>query len=182
MQITNVVKIVKRRPVFILGRLVNVPGAPPPRPKPRPNGTVGVGAPAIVMTRSGPPPSQFQTGVTLRPIVSGTRTETRSVVIVSPSQPAAPAPAPASNEPGFLVQPSPADQPVVVIRNNLPGATPGTGAGGGTPSLPGLVTRTVPNNRATLGTGVSLGARATMPSRPTVTFGASPGPNGVTMP
>jgi hypothetical protein len=34
----------------------------------------------------------------------------------------------------------------------------------------------------TLGTGTGLGAQATMPARPTVTFGASPGPNSVTFP
>jgi hypothetical protein len=177
-QITNVVKIVKRRPVFVFSRLVNVPGAPPPKPRPRPNGIAGTTGPAIVVTGSGP---QLQTGVIWRPIVSETRTQTGSVVVVSPSQPTTPATT--WNEPGFLVQPTPIDQqPVVIIRNNPPVVMPGTGAGGGTTSPPVVVTRPMPSNSVTLGTGTPLGTQATMPSRPTVTFGASPGPNGVTFP
>jgi len=177
-QITDVVKIVERRPVFIFSRLANVPGAPPPKPKPRPNGVGGTWAPAIVVTKSGPMPLQVQSGVTLRPIVSQTRTQTGSVVVVSPSQQQA-APASTWNEPGFLVQPTPIEEPpVVVIRNNPPVVTPGTG--GGTASPPVVVSR--PSNNVTLGTGVPLGTQSTMPSRPTVTFGASPGPNGVTFP
>jgi len=163
-QITNVVKIVKRRPVFIFDRLVNRPGAPLPMPKP--NGTQSVST--MVVTQ----PAQIQTGPTWHPIIPDTRMQQGSVVIVNPA-PSAPVPSNAplntwSMEPGFQVTPEPADQPIVVFRN--PPAVP---VGGGTPPPP-VVTRTIPNT-----SGVTLG---TAPTRPTVTFGQSAGPNSVTMP
>jgi hypothetical protein len=180
-QITNVVQIVNRRPVLIFNRLVNRPGAPPPRPRPRANGTVGPSAPAMVVTQSGPLPPQFQTGPSLRPAGSEIRMQTGgpsgSVVIISSS----PGPTMGAPEPGFLVTPSQPDPPIIVIRNFPPGSGGGGSGGGTTPPPPVVVPRNIPAaNNPTLGTGTGLGTQATMPPPPTVTFGASPGANGVT--
>ena len=165
-QITNVVKIVKRRPVLILDRLVNRPGAPVPIPMPRsiPTMTVSQGSISV----------HAQPAPTWHPIISETRMQQQgSVVIVAPT-PSSPVPSnapsnPWSIEPGFQVTPQPADQPIVVLRNQ-----PVAPSGGGTTPSPPVVTRTVPST-----SGVTLG---TVPTPPTVTFGQSPGANSVTMP
>jgi hypothetical protein len=178
-EITNVVKIVKQRPVLVFSRLVNRPGAPPPKPRP-PAGTMSHWVPALVVTQPGLPPPQFRTGSGLRPVASETRVQTGPVVVVNP----APSPSTTWSEPGFLVQPVQPQQPIVVIRNNPPAVAPGGGGGGATPpSAPVVVNRNTPAaSNPTLGTGVGLGTQATAPARPTVTFGASPGPNSVTFP
>jgi hypothetical protein len=168
-QITNVVKIVDRRPVLILGRLANRPGAPKPKPRPKPSGAaVSAWAPAIVVTQPGPLPPQFQTGPSLRAITPEIRIQTGPAVIASPSPTytaIAPQPAP------VVVLPQP-QQPIVVIRNVPPANDIGSG-GGATQSAPMVVQRTMPAGA----TNPTLG---TAPMQPTVTFGASPGPNGVT--
>jgi len=167
-QVTNVVKIVERRPVLILDRLVNRPGAPVPTPKRHSVTTMVVG-------QSGQMMLQPQAGPVWHPIISDTHMQQGSVVILNPA-PSVPVPSNTSSntwnmEPGFQVTPAPVDQPIVVLRNQ-----PAVPAGGGTtPSPPPVVvTRNLPST-----SGVTLG---TTPTRPTVTFGASPGPNSVTFP
>jgi hypothetical protein len=172
-EITNVVKIVKRRPVLVFSRLVNRPGAPPPQPKPQVNTTI--------VTQSGPSPSPSQPSSPMRPILDPAPQKSWTVIVNQPPAPSA-SPSTTWNEPGFLVQPAPPQQqPIVVIRNNPPPVT--SGGGGGTKPPPVVVRRNMPAaTNPTLGTGVGLGTQATTMPRPTVTFGASPGPNAVTLP
>ncbi len=171
-QITNVVRIVDHRPEFIFSRLVNRPGAPPPRPKPhKPLGA------ATVMTVSGGTGVQFQNAPTMRPILPEPQRGPMFILSMPPSSNGAP-------------QPQAQPQSVVVTRTivNTTNVTQGgsTGLGGGvvTSSRPVTVPRSTPvgAGNGTLGTGVPLGTTATAMPPPTVSFGASAGANGVAFP
>jgi hypothetical protein len=165
-QITNVVKIVDRRPVFILSRLVNRPGAPPPRPRPN----SGHGVSAMVVTQPGPLPLQVQNAPALRPIVTPGAVRQGQTVIVNQPPPTVTAPQTAP----VIVQTQPQVQQPIAVIGNRPPAIPDVPAGGGASTPPVVVTRTVP-----IANGVKLG---TSRARPTATFGQSAGPNGVTFP
>jgi hypothetical protein len=162
-QITNVVQIVERRPVLILNRLVNRPGAPPPKPRSRrPTAS-------LILSQPGPLPPEFQSGLVFRPIVTPPQVRKGAGAAVN----AAPSPSVGVAAPQPVTVAAPAQPPAIVIPTMPVPAV----------SAPVVVTRTLPaGNNVTMGTGAPLGTQATAPSRPTVTFGQSPGPNSVTFP
>lgn len=133
-QVTNVVQIVKRRPVLIIGRLVNRPGAPPPKPRPRSSIEVGRWAPAVVVTKPGPLPAQFKN----TPAVIKS-TERRLTVQKGPSTPGpvmTPA-VPAQTKPSSKTLAVEPVKNVIVVKTAPAKTSPGmsggsVGLGGGT--------------------------------------------------